>query len=88
MKVSSSKETQLYRIREHLVRGGTLTQIDAILKFGCFRLAARIYDIRRTGLDVHKIMIKTDQDRKFAKYYLSASSSPTGVYSYSKGVIE
>jgi hypothetical protein len=86
--VKSSKGAHTYQIREHLMRGGTLTQIDAIAKFGCFRLAARIYDIRKTGLEIHRIMVKTDQRRVFAKYYLSASISPTGVYGYHKGVIE
>ena len=86
--MNSSKGAHTYQIREYLMRGGTLTQIDAISKFGCFRLAARIYDIRKAGLEIHKIMVKTDRRRMFAKYYLSASISPTGVYSYSKGVIE
>jgi hypothetical protein len=84
---AKSKETQTYQIREHLMRGGTITQIDAIAKFGCFRLAARIHDLRRTGLDVHRIMIRVDQDRMFAKYYLSHNTSPN-VYGYHKGVIE
>lgn len=80
-------EVQTYRIKEYLIRGATITQLDAIERFGCFRLAARIYDIRKAGLDVHKIMVKTAQGRMFAKYYLSHGISPN-VYGYHKGVIE
>lgn len=85
--MKSSNEAHTYQIKEYLMCGGTLTQIDAIAKFGCFRLAARIYDIRKAGLDVHKIMVRTDQRRVFAKYYLSHGISPN-VYGYHKGVIE
>ena len=35
-----------------LIRGETLTAMDALTRFGCFRLAARIYDLRQEGWNI------------------------------------
>jgi len=49
-------ESQNKRIRKYLEAGRSLTPIDALYQFGCFRLGARIYDLRKQGL---QIMVKT-----------------------------
>lgn len=41
------KKSQDQRILDYLLSGGKLTPIDALRKFGCFRLSARIYKIRK-----------------------------------------
>lgn len=43
-------------ILKHLRDEGPITQLQAIQKFGCFRLSARIYDLRQAG---HKIETET-----------------------------
>ena len=35
-----------------LKRGETLTAIDALTRFGCFRLAARICELRQDGWNI------------------------------------
>jgi len=43
---------QTIAIRSHLNRGWKLTAIDALDRYGCFRLAARINDLRNDGMDI------------------------------------
>ena len=43
------KETQCNRILAYLQSGGSLTQEDARRLFKCWRLGARIYDLKRSG---------------------------------------
>jgi biotin operon repressor len=56
--------TQTDAIRSFLLAGNSLTPIDALERFGCFRLAARIDDLRQEGLD-----IKTVKERRNGKSY-------------------
>ena len=59
-------------ILEHLETGQSITAIEALNQFGCFRLAARINELRSQG---H--LIRTDrvceQGKEFAKYTLECS---------------
>src|SRR5687768_10388654 len=41
--------TQTDQILKHLKNGGTLTPLEALDKFGCFRLGARIFDLKQEG---------------------------------------
>ena len=40
-----------------LKRGETMTPKHALERFGCFRLAARIWDLRRGGYAIEKVMV-------------------------------
>lgn len=40
-------ESQELAIQRHLSKGLPLTALDALKKFGCLRLSARIYDLRK-----------------------------------------
>lgn len=64
------KKTQTQQIRAALERGRKITPLDALVHFGCFRLAARIEELRSAGLPV--VTTKTSRDGKnFATYSLS-----------------
>lgn len=39
-------------ILDYLLTGAELTPLEALQKFGCLRLAARIYDLRADGVDI------------------------------------
>ena len=41
-----SKKSQLEKIRRHLMRGKSITPLTALLRYDCFRLGARIWDLR------------------------------------------
>lgn len=67
MAIRLTHEAQLLRhLREH----HSITPMEALEEFGCYRLAARIYDLRAAGHPIHTIMITHDEDR-YAKYILT-----------------
>ena len=57
-------ETQNKRIEKYLLSGRTLTSLEALYKFSCFRLSARIYDLRKRGLDIESRRRKITSDGK------------------------
>ena len=61
--------TQTATILDHLLSGKKLTPIDALNEFGCFRLAARIGELRERGHDI-KTTIIHDGGSSFAQYSL------------------
>jgi len=62
--------TQCEQILHHLRNHGSITQREAAKEYGIYRLAARIYDLRRENYDIHKEMEKTEDGTQFARYYL------------------
>jgi hypothetical protein len=61
--------TQTQRILIYLQSGKQLTAIDALKKFGCFRLAARIADLRKNGHTIWTNYVQKD-NKVFASYKL------------------
>lgn len=59
------KSTQEQEILMWLKDGKGLSPMEALNVFGCFRLAARIFNLRRKGWN-----IKTDRRNKYTIYYL------------------
>ena len=48
-----------------------ITPIDALQKFGCFRLSARIADLRELGYDIRTDMEDNKNNRgRHARYFL------------------
>ena len=64
------KISQSQKIFEHLWNGNTLTPIEALERFGCFRLSARIKNLRDDGLDIKTDIITTKSGKRVAQYYL------------------
>ena len=62
-------ESQTALIKGWLLNGRSITQLDALNMFGCFRLAARIADMREQGFNIMTEMI-TVNDKRIACYYL------------------
>lgn len=60
---------QTEAIKEHLEAGNTITAIEALNKFGCFRLASRIHDLKTEGYVVDKIMITGENNKRYAQYF-------------------
>jgi len=56
-------------ILEHLKKGKTLTSLQALEKFGCFRLASRIVDLHKRGIDV-KARTMVSNKKHYSQYYL------------------
>lgn len=47
--------------------GQTLTPIDALKRFGCFRLGARIYDLKKAGHKIDMVLIRQG-DKHYTRY--------------------
>ena len=61
-----SQEDLIFR---HLELGGTITPLEALNLYGCFRLGARIWDLRQKG---YNIQMKLVGDKKhYAQYKLA-----------------
>ena len=71
-----STEAQEAQILAALKRGEALTPMDALRRFGCFRLGARIFDLRRKGHPVTTDMI-TDEatNKRFAEYRMKKDTT-------------
>lgn len=61
--------TQTEMIRTHLENGRDITPLEALDQYGCFRLAARIDELRKAGLDIETIT-ETRNGKKYARYKL------------------
>lgn len=62
--------SQTEAILAHLKTGRSLTPIDALNLFGCFRLGARIHDLRKQGFDIETEEEEKD-GKRFARYWLA-----------------
>lgn len=60
--------SQAQSIASHLREGMSLTPMEALEKFGCFRLAARIKELRELGHPIGMKMIPTPGGARVAQY--------------------
>lgn len=65
-----AKKTQNEKIINYLSNKGSITPIQALEKFGCFRLAARIADLRSQGHTIWTESV-TKNGKTFASYSLN-----------------
>lgn len=65
-----SKPTQAGRILAHLRAGNRLTALEALERFQCFRLAARIHELRREGWQIEERSVETLGGKRVAEYLL------------------
>lgn len=61
--------TQTQAIRKHLLRHNSITPLEALRKFGCMRLAARIGELREEGFSVLTARVSRN-GRRYAKYVM------------------
>ena len=61
--------SQKKEIYKHLKRGRMLTPLQALEKFECFRLAARIAELRNEGYDIRTSTVHRG-NKSFASYQL------------------
>ena len=62
--------SQNKQIADYLNKGKKLTTLDALNKFGCFRLASRINDLRNDGMNIVTKTIKLENKKQVAQYSL------------------
>ena len=69
--------TQAEMILRYMEDCGGITPLDALREFGCMRLGARIYDLKRRGHEIEKVTV-TQENRygkkvRFARYSLGGA---------------
>tara|TARA_B110000503_G_scaffold34900_1_gene57026 strand:- start:1401 stop:1607 length:207 start_codon:yes stop_codon:yes gene_type:complete len=64
-------ETQIQKekIKDYLESGKTITSLEALDIFKCFRLASRISELKQEGYPVTKQMIQLDSGKYVAEYF-------------------
>lgn len=71
-------ESQARRILEYLQEGKSITPIDALRMFNCFRLSARIADLRGEGYTIAtSIEVKeypNGDKKRYARYWLNENA--------------
>ena len=63
-------KSQCDAILAYMKLGNAITPLEALRICGCFRLAARIYDLRERGYEVECELVELDGSR-VASYYLA-----------------
>ncbi len=67
--------SQTEKIKKHLQSGKHITAIDALNICGCFRLAARINDLRKEGMAIESRPFRTNGGAVISEYYLKQPGS-------------
>jgi hypothetical protein len=58
-------------ILDHFLSGKTLTPMKALHVYGCTRLAARVYELKRRGHDIQAEYKVDEMGRGYAEYRLA-----------------
>ena len=65
--------TQTENILADLEAGKRITPLDALQDYGCFRLGARIWELRHElGKSISRDMIELPNGKRVAEYYMEA----------------
>lgn len=62
--------TQKSVVRQHLLDGKSITQLEALRLCGSLRLSAIIFDLREEGLPIITEKIQVSPKKRVAKYYI------------------
>ncbi|WP_425248701.1 helix-turn-helix domain-containing protein [Chelonobacter oris] len=71
----SQSQSQNKRILAFLQNGGRITSLEALNKFGCLRLSARILDLRNDGYQIYS---KTVKDPHTGKRFIQTGQNWSG----------
>ena len=67
------RQSQTSQILEALKNGDTLTPLDALNRFGCFRIGARVWELRHGKYDgtEYNIIDTPHKGKQYSAYRLS-----------------
>ena len=63
--------TQTQSIADYLKSGNSLTPLQALEMFGCFRLAARIKELKDSGYSINTHKLKLPNGKSVASYRMA-----------------
>lgn len=62
--------SQTDRILNYMLEGHAITPLEALQRFNCLRLGARIADIKAKGYIVYSEFVNTPSEKKVKRYHL------------------
>lgn len=75
MNIDNIPTSQCDRILAHLQKGRKLTALEALARFDCFRLSARISDLKERGYPIKTDMITLKNGKIVAEYKLDTDAA-------------
>jgi len=67
--------TQAEMILHYMETKGPITPLEALLKFGCMRLPARVYELKKLGYDIRDRFVENEnvdgEVKRFKQYWLA-----------------
>ena len=72
--ITPHQQTQEAKILEYMKQGNSITALDALNKFGSFRLASRISDLKKKGYQIQSKTIRTDIGKHIKKYWIGGNN--------------
>ena len=81
-----SKKSQIDEILNYLQAGNVLTPLEAMHKFNCLRLGARIYDLRQHGSISDLVKGVGTHIPNISRWAKGKRLYPHGVFSVSKNI--
>lgn len=74
--------TQCEKILQYMEETGSITQAEAVSEFGCYRLSARIADLKKQGVAIKSEPVERKnrygETVRFARYSLVDSENSGG----------
>lgn len=67
---NKTSRSQADLILEWMKEGNSITPLEALNRFKCFRLGARIADIKKKGYIVYSEFVTTNSEKKVKRYHL------------------
>ena len=68
--MKNERESQEKMILAWMLNGRSITGLEALNMFGCFRLPARINDIERKGIQIKSQFIKLENGKRVKRYWI------------------
>ena len=69
--MTTKQQSQTASILHYLERGGSLTPLDALRMYGCLRLGARVWDLKKQGWKIETHMVATEGGAHVASYRMA-----------------
>lgn len=63
-------QSQNARILAYMQKGGRITSLEALARFNCLRLSARIKDLRDCGHEIHAEFIEVSSGKREKQYFM------------------
>lgn len=70
-----SSETQKAKILAYMLEGNTITPLEALNRFKCFRLGARIADLKDDGYEIQSKFVSTPSEKKVKQYWINTTKT-------------